>query len=82
MRAGTTKLRVQSVGDINTDTAVAVATSGTTAAGMTTDTTDTGSFVDATFTGLSAGSTYYVEFTPGTVGGGGTSDYVGIIRAY
>jgi len=82
MPAGTTKLRVQTVGDINTDTAVAVATSGTTAAGMTTDTTDTGSFVDATFTGLSAGSTYYVEFTPGTVGGGGTSDYVGIIRAY
>ena len=83
MPAGTTKLRVQTVGNASTDTLVAVTTNGTTAAGMTTDSTDTGSFVDATFTGLTAGSTYYVEFKPGTVsGGGGPTDYVGVIRAY
>lgn len=79
--AGATTLHVQTIGDLNTDTLVSVTTNGTTPAGTTGDQTETGSFVDATFTGLTAGSTYYVEFTPGQFGGV-TTDYIGVIRAH
>ena len=80
MPTGTTSLRVQSTGDLSTGVAVAVTSDGTNPVGSTTSTTDTGSIVDATFTGLTAGSTYYVTFTPSLVGGG-NADYTGIIRA-
>ena len=84
MPSGKTSLRVQSSGDLQTDTVVAVTTDGSTAAGSTTDNTETGSIVDATFTGLTSGATYYVTFTQGQMGaftGANGTDYTGIIRA-
>jgi Quinohemoprotein amine dehydrogenase, alpha subunit domain III len=84
MPSGKTSLRVQSSGDLSTDTVVAVTTDGSTPAGSTSDNTETGSIVDATFTGLTSGATYYVTFTQGQLGaftGAANTDYVGIIRA-
>ncbi len=78
--ASQTTLRVQTLGDPNTDVAVAVTTNGTTAAGTTTSTTDTGTYVDATFTGLTGGSTYFVTFSQGTVNPGAGTTYTGVLR--
>jgi hypothetical protein len=82
MPTGTTSLRIQTMGDANTDVAVAVTTDGSTAAGTTTGNSDTGSFVDVTFTGLTAGAAYYVTFTPGSANPfSTTTDYTALIRA-
>jgi hypothetical protein len=84
MPSGKTSLRVQSSGDLQTDTVVAVTTDGSTAAGTTSDNTETGGPVDATFTGLTSGATYYVTFIQGQLGaftGATGTDYIGIIRA-
>jgi len=81
MPTGTTSLRVQASGDLNTDTVVSLTTDGTT---LVTGTTaaETGSIVDTTFTGLTAGSIYYVTFTQGFGSFTATgTDYTGIIRA-
>lgn len=75
--ASQTKLRVQTVGDINTDTLVTLlASDGTTQVG----TAETGTLVDNTFTGLTGGATYYVTFTQGQMSFFSATDYSAIIR--
>jgi hypothetical protein len=75
--AGQTKLRVQTIGDPNTDTLVTLfASDGTTQVG----TAETATLVDNTFTGLTAGATYYVTFTQGGQSFLSTTDYSAIIR--
>jgi hypothetical protein len=76
MPAGTTKLRVQTSGDVNTPAAVGILGSdGITAVYPP---VWTGSLVDTTFGPLNAGATYYVTFA-GQVAGA-PSDYTGILR--
>lgn len=75
--AGQTTLRVQTIGDPNTDTLVTLlASDGTTTVG----TAETATLVDNTFMGLTAGATYYVTFTQGQQSFLSTTDYTGIIR--
>ena len=77
LAAAQTSLRVQTIGDVNTDALVTLLKSdGTTQVG----TAETASTVDNTFTGLTAGATYYVTFTQGQMNFFSSTDYSAILR--